>query len=722
MRILFLPKHQKLVNQCYPPGRTPDKKSKSSETSYLLYYVNSRRTKLEKVSVYLVKRTISDLNRKRIGNVCVTLELMNKIIIHCKENLNIFVKDFLNIMMLTLNNNNFNNDIIVIEKIEEAFDSMCTFLDGALSNGDLEFIHMYQSFVKLYFNVVEERIHNDDLLLKCCLDISKLVTLASNPQVKYLIMQCVTICLDKFQERHPRYNGINLERELQQDVVTRNLSRTQTRTLGLELTDKSSDYSILSIQSYFNTTETDKITLSIRALLKKLIQIPNKHLLQYICNVIPVQLRYVVVLLSINQLTTDQDHAVVILKLVSTLLLSEVSIIGLSVLDIMRKILNFQLMNSNSQEIIDQCIITIKDLNKKAYYKNQTSDMFTEILIRLKDEKIVSKEILINDLQDLISSVTGPCFELDLFLELSPYTTDYKRLFSLINESIPDAFSIDKFFYFIGKLTSTDTQRLLIHECFVKYKGFALLSGLKFYSEEFNQPSFVYYAYHLESAKFLNFDNYRSQTEYKKSNNELFTSDDLINYYSDVGSNKFSEKGKKILLRHTAYISTTDLLSETHTIIPSVPATHTPGLTESKILRDQSSFDATSLRSLKYSSPKVKDLKGIFRQAPNHTAKWNGTLYGSQSVKSKITNITFLLSELNHDTNENNIYDPDEEEIIGMEKSDLAKSQSIKLSIANNKCSKRLVLPTKLENSEYFQDAIEDIDISKSMRGKLFSA
>lgn len=94
MRMMFTPKHQKLVNQCYPTGRTTDKKPKSSETSYLLYYVNSRRSKLEKVSTYLIKRSTSDLNHRRIGNIAVTLDLMNKIVLHCKENLNVFVKDF----------------------------------------------------------------------------------------------------------------------------------------------------------------------------------------------------------------------------------------------------------------------------------------------------------------------------------------------------------------------------------------------------------------------------------------------------------------------------------------------------------------------------------------------------------------------------------------------------------------------------------------------------
>ena len=125
MRMMFTPKHQKLVNQCYPTGRTTDKKPKSSETSYLLYYVNSRRSKLEKVSTYLIKRSTSDLNHRRIGNIAVTLDLMNRIVLHCRENLNVFVKDFLYIMNKVLSNNNFNNDVALVELVELAFSSIC---------------------------------------------------------------------------------------------------------------------------------------------------------------------------------------------------------------------------------------------------------------------------------------------------------------------------------------------------------------------------------------------------------------------------------------------------------------------------------------------------------------------------------------------------------------------------------------------------------------------
>ena len=63
------PKHQVLVLKCYP--RTTkgavDVKPNSSELSYLLFYAQSRRSKIQKVGSFLEKKTASDVWRQRIG-------------------------------------------------------------------------------------------------------------------------------------------------------------------------------------------------------------------------------------------------------------------------------------------------------------------------------------------------------------------------------------------------------------------------------------------------------------------------------------------------------------------------------------------------------------------------------------------------------------------------------------------------------------------------------
>ncbi|AAS53023.2 AER343Cp [Eremothecium gossypii ATCC 10895] len=724
MGLLFTPKHQKLVNQCYPTGRTPDKKPKSSETSYLLYYVNSRRTKLEKVSAYLVKRTAADLAHRRIGNVMVTLELAEKIVTSCKENLNVFVKEFLDIMIKTLSNNNFNLDVCVVEAAEAVFSSICQHLDGVLCNSDLEFTQMYRSFVDVYCQVVTERLHNDELLMKGCLDISKTANLAGNPGVSSLISRGVELTLAKFQEVQPRFQGESLQVDLHSSE--KRLSRSQTHLTAAEESRVLGGYPEQALQSYFSTTETDKLSIAIRALIKRLLEVPNKELLQYIANTIPVQLRYILVLVFTHALNQEDEHAVVLLKLMTTLLVSDVSIIGLSVLDLLRKIINFQLASATSPQVTEACTNTISALNRKTYYKDQPIDMISELLLKLKEHPGQrEKDILISDLQAVLQTVGQPFMTLELFLELAPYVPDRLELFSLVTDKLPGGFVMNKFFLFLVALESPGEQEKLLDDAFAKYKNFTLLSGLIYFLEEGNTPSNLYYCYHTKAARFLEFDDYHSQAQYKRQEREIFTRNDLVNYYSDPGCNRYAEKGLRILISQNTRVSTTDLTEtppEGELQIPDIPLPPTPPTPQQHRMFLNSDASVKSLDKMK--SPKVSDLKraarGI-RVAPSHSS-----LRASQSVKSRVTNITFLLNELNNESQETGIYDPEEEEVVGLEKTDLARSISAKVSPAIAYSSKRfgnLTSSLDLELQEdAFQDASGEIEASSAFRGKLFSS
>ncbi|SCU82492.1 LADA_0C05732g1_1 [Lachancea dasiensis] len=736
MGLLFTPKHQKLVNQCYPSGRTTDKKPKSSETSYLLYYVNSRRTKLEKVSTFLARKSTADLNHRRIGNISVTLELMDKIVNHCKENLNVFVRDFLQIMTKVLSNNNVNNDIGVVGNAEQTFGSICRHLDGAMCNGDAEFMKSFQLFVDLYWQVATDRVRDDKLLLKGCTDISTVANLSLNPQANRLLSQAVELSLKKFQEKHSQYITESLD-TAGGLPVTKRLTRTQTHALGLDDIMSNDDLSIEALRSFFNTSETDKLTLSIKALLKVLLKTPNKSLLQFICNGIPVQLRYIVILIFIRQLNTDSQQAVITLKLISSLLVSEVSIVGLSVLDVMRRVLNTQMAEGVSQEVCDQCAIVIGNLNRKTYYRDQTSDMFSEILIRLKDDRNSRfSSILRRDLQELASSTFRPSLNLETYLELTPFIDEPFKFFETVSDSVNGSFSLSKLFHVIDTLKAADDQHRFIDAALKKFRGVALLAGLRHYLNYGEGAKECYYFYHLAAANFLELTDYQSQAKLNYTNQTPFAQKDLLQYYSDGGRNKYSEKGKRIILSKETNISTTDLMSngfsasggkteETHNFSN---ATDGATLDSSPVPYDlyrvpklALQSDARSLKTLRHLSPKVKDLKALQSNGtPTHPPTL--TTRGSQSVKSHITNITFLLSELGDDIPDSNIQDPDEEEVIGLEKSDLARSESLKLLNIASKGAKRLSIPVRLqEDGDEFKDAHEDFQIT-STRGKIFTA
>ena len=100
----------------------------------------------------------------------------------------------------------------------------------------------------------------------------------------------------------------------------------------------------------------------------------------------------------------------------------------------MKKILQFQLDNSDIEEITTQCCFTIKDLSFKTYYKGQTFDILYEFLIRLKalkESETKKKTILVKNISEVIKMKNEPCITLELFIELSPYVKP--SIFALFN-------------------------------------------------------------------------------------------------------------------------------------------------------------------------------------------------------------------------------------------------------------------------------------------------
>lgn len=814
MRFIFLPKHQRLVNQCYPSGNTTDKKPNSSETSYLLYYVNSRRSKLEKVSSFLVKRTATDLHRKRVGNVAVTLELLIKIINNCKENLNVFIKDFFGIMLSVLSNNNFNNDYSIVELLEMAFGSICTSVDEALYSGDAEFIKNYSKFTNMFFEVVDNKIHNDVLLLKICKDISDTESLASNPQLNKYIGRSVTFTLKKFQEKYPVFKDVTDKPTANLLNLNRRLSRMQSKSIWVDSENiDENDFCVKVLQSLFNTTETDKLTLSVNALIDTLHKTPNKYLLSFIANTIPVQLRYIIILLLVRRLThtnkihksshshshnrtsddndkskIDNHDPLVTLKLISFLLTSDVSIVGLSVLDIMKKVLQFQMDNVKDSSLSNESCYTIKFLNYKTFYRGQSFDMLYELFVRLKplkDKELdnLKNKVLVNDIEELIYGQIERFITLEFFNELSPIVPHLAiHLFKLTINDTPKTESFHKFFHNLQNMKGSQLSQTLMHEAFQKYGKYALLAGLNYFLLETKEPNETYYNYHSESSKFLNLKDYQSQLEFKRQNEQLFDRDDLLNYYSDNGSNKYSTLGASILssmtqdhdlssdLEGNANLDTTNfnITSNGNTTIisnngvESIVSTPTEPYEQLTVDKNQNipinrkpsvyrlvSDDIRSWKSSRTKTPKIKDLKKVVRQTGknkdidddknNRGSKFNGvSLHGSQSVKSRVTNITFLLSELKSnngslqngtrygaDKEYGNIPDPDEEEIVGLNKMNMARTQSVRLSYnassdfrKSMNIKKNELIDTALEVDE-FEDAQEDVTESTA-RGKLF--
>ncbi|KAJ4298634.1 plasma membrane localization protein [Collariella sp. IMI 366227] len=149
------PKHQVLVLKCYP--RTAkgavDVKPNSSELSYLLFYAQSRRSKIQKVGSFLEKKTASDVYRQRIGNVQVTLQILTALIEKTPKDLPLFASCVLQILEQILKS----RDITMVESSIPTFEAFCNHHDPASLLGDQAYLRQYLYIVQQYASLASTR-------------------------------------------------------------------------------------------------------------------------------------------------------------------------------------------------------------------------------------------------------------------------------------------------------------------------------------------------------------------------------------------------------------------------------------------------------------------------------------------------------------------------------------------------------------------------------------
>ncbi|GAB1311758.1 plasma membrane localization protein [Madurella fahalii] len=149
------PKHQVLVLKCYP--RTTkgavDVKPNSSELSYLLFYAQSRRSKIQKVGSFLEKKTASDVYRQRIGNVQVTLQILTALIEKTPKDLPLFATCILQILEQIIKS----SDITMVESSIPTFESFCMHHDPTSLLADQAYMRQYLSIVQQYASLASTR-------------------------------------------------------------------------------------------------------------------------------------------------------------------------------------------------------------------------------------------------------------------------------------------------------------------------------------------------------------------------------------------------------------------------------------------------------------------------------------------------------------------------------------------------------------------------------------
>ncbi|KAF7588483.1 plasma membrane localization protein [Aspergillus hancockii] len=147
------PKHQVLVLKCYPQYQKGVQvvKPNSSELSYLLYYVSTRRSKLTKVGAFLEKRAARDVWRRKIGNVQVTLQILSALIEKVPRDLPIYARSVMTVLETVVRS----QDISMVEDSIETFETFCRHQDMAALSAEQDFATQYREVVRTYANFAD---------------------------------------------------------------------------------------------------------------------------------------------------------------------------------------------------------------------------------------------------------------------------------------------------------------------------------------------------------------------------------------------------------------------------------------------------------------------------------------------------------------------------------------------------------------------------------------
>lgn len=442
MRVLHS-KHQKLILQCYPPGKSADKKPNPLELSYLLYYASTRRVKLEKVIDFLDRKTRSDAHGNKSGNLQVTLSIISALIEKCSDNLNVFAFQVCSILTSVLNT----GELPLGKSVVATYGVLCSKLDGGLFSGDKVFVN---SFTELTDNLIKSGVEklktpgpnqNDWAMIALmtsrfvfhCLNFNTVVSHRFIGTCVPLLSQTVkdTTSYDTLLTRLNSY--LNVEKDDRK--ISRAISAAPTPYIKEHLEEDSltqtdlNEEALHGLRTLFNTSLSNQITEATVAVVEFNFRNTQEDeqlwaitFLEMCASWIPVQLRFVALLTLLSRITSISDHLtskennypqlVHYGKSILGLVSSDFNMIGLSITDIIQLLLGLQtnlyLVQADSltadqvehlSGIFSQCICS---LSSHIYYFDQVLDSIVAILFQIDSALITSTALKVGRVHALV--------------------------------------------------------------------------------------------------------------------------------------------------------------------------------------------------------------------------------------------------------------------------------------------------------------------------------
>lgn len=427
MRVLPQHKHQKLILQCYPPGKFADKKPNPSELSYLLYYASTRRIKLEKVIDFLDSKTKRDTRALKLGNLMVTLAIVLALIEKCADNLNVFASQVVLILRLVLSV----KELPLVRELVTTYGKFCSKLDGGLFSGDKDFVLAFTALTELLISTGNHQlgaVSTNKLEWKMVALLTARHAFNCLGFNARLLLRFIELCVPLLahavlarSSSSDLTNRLNLNLKVESEdkqplsrVVTgKTAQRIQTAAdhFDLELlTDGDlNEEALLGLRTLFSTLYSNQISEATDRVVDFNFANLDKTeknswgitFLEMCASWIPVQLRFVALLTLLFRLNKASEKAnskdafpglVHTATYVKGLVSSNFNMIGLSISDIIQHLLVLQtnllttLVDHLAPEQVSQLSLTyslcVCNLSSHIYYFDQVQDSIERILMQ----------------------------------------------------------------------------------------------------------------------------------------------------------------------------------------------------------------------------------------------------------------------------------------------------------------------------------------------------
>lgn len=372
-----------------------DARPNKSNLSYLIYYASTRRTKLDKVGSFLVKKTRHDALHNRVGNLQVTLYIVQELINKCSDDLGILTPYILQLLQLCVGG----KDLTVCQCANETYVQFAQKLQPqqakVFTSRDVysEFIAVSSTFINFGNDANTDnkllRTTRDDWLrigLRTANAVAQYVDpIYSQPSASKtgLIGSSTKMLLDTIVDTKP-------DLDLTPPVSTSTTGSSASRTSN----DDTGQMALDALKEFFDTGDKRQVDSTTKAVidysLRNDVDVYYLNRLLTVCaKKTHIELRYRMVSSIIVEIenTEDPDTKIYLYAVVSNLLSSEdVNLVGLPVKNILTHILVSQkaLASVDDQLTYDHLSSAYLDivsaLGKHIYYNTQLNTMITVIL------------------------------------------------------------------------------------------------------------------------------------------------------------------------------------------------------------------------------------------------------------------------------------------------------------------------------------------------------